>query len=526
MVRYVGEPNAETTLPAILRTRAEATPDAPFVTFEGHTSTYADQASRAAQAAAALASVGVGKGDKVALMMANSLEFLDLWFGISLLGAVMVPVNTALKGAGLRYILEHSGAGVVVVDGAFVDAVEAALPADKELNRRIVRGADAPRGYDRLDELLDGEFSPVALAKVNPGDLASILYTSGTTGLPKGVMNSHNSYGVAANEFTRRCVRVRDDDILYTSLPLFHVNAQSLTTCGSLVSGRPFVLAPRFSASRFFDDLRVHGATVFNYIGAMLTMLYKQTPRPQDSDNPARITLGGAAPAEIWRAFEVRFQLTILEAFGLTETATLCLANPPDDIRVGRVGKPVGWSEVRIEREDGTEAPDGEAGEIAIRSRRENTMFMGYFQNEEATSAAMKGGWFHSGDRGRRDADGYFEFIDRLKDSIRRRGENISSFEIEQIVNSHSHVAESAAVGVPSDLGEEDVMVVVVEKEGHSVDPGELIRYCEERMADFMVPRYVQLREALPKTATQRIQKYQLRESGVKDAWDRTASRP
>jgi crotonobetaine/carnitine-CoA ligase len=526
MVQYVGEPDKETTLPATLFARAEATPDAPFVTFEGRTSTYGDQASSAAQAAAALAALDVGRGDKVALMMGNSLEFLDLWFGISLLGAVMVPVNTALKGDGLRYILEHSGAGVVVVDGAFVDAVEAALPADGDSSRRIVRGADAPSGYDRLDELLDGEYSPETLARVNPGDLASILYTSGTTGLPKGVMNSHNSYGVAANEFTRRCVQMRDDDILYTSLPLFHVNAQSLTTCGSLVSGRPFVLSPRFSASGFFDDLRVHGATVFNYIGAMLTMLFKQPARPEDADNPARITLGGAAPAEIWRAFEARFQLTILEAFGLTETATLCLANPPDDIRVGRVGKPVGWSEVRIEREDGTEAPDGEAGEIAVRSRRENTMFMGYFRNEDATSAAMKGGWFHSGDRGRRDADGYFEFIDRLKDSIRRRGENISSFEIEQIVNSHSHVAESAAVGVPSDLGEEDVMVVVVEKEGHSVDPEELIRFCEERMADFMVPRYVQLRGALPKTATQRIQKYQLRESGVKGAWDRSVSGP
>lgn len=524
MVQYVGEPDQETTLPAILRARAEATPDAPFVTFEGHQSTYADLALRATQAASALASLGVGRGDKVALMMANSLEFLDLWFGIGILGAVMVPVNTALKGDGLRYNLEHSGAGVVVVDELFVDAVEAAMPVGNGSGRRFVRGEEAPTGYGLLADLIGGEFGPAPLAEVLPGDLASILYTSGTTGLPKGVMNCHNSYGVAAHEFTRRCVQVRDDDILYTSLPLFHVNAQSLTTCGSLVSGRPFVLAPRFSASRFFDDLRVHGATIFNYIGAMLTMLYKQPARPEDFDNPARITLGGAAPPDLWRAFEDRFQLTILEAFGLTETATLCLANPPDDIRVGRVGKPVGWSEVRIEREDGTEAPDGEAGEIAIRSRRKNTMFMAYYHNEEATAAAMKGGWFHSGDRGRRDGDGYIEFIDRLKDSIRRRGENISSFEIEQIVNSHAAVAESAAVGVPSDLGEEDVMVVVVEKEGDSVDPEELIQYCEERMADFMVPRYVQLREALPKTATQRVQKYQLREAGVSGAWDRSAS--
>jgi crotonobetaine/carnitine-CoA ligase len=518
-VSYVAEIGEATTLPMILIARAENTPDSSFVTFEGSTLSYGEALEQARRAAAALAHLGIERGDKVAVMLPNSLDFLHLWFGVSLLGAVLVPVNTGLRGEGLSYIVEHSESGILIVEQDLVDAVDAALPPGKGPGRRFARGGSGD-GYESLDELLEGSYPGAPEPKLDPGDLASILYTSGTTGLPKGVMNCHNSYPTAALEFTQRYVRVRDDDVLYTSLPLFHVNAQSLTTCGALVSGRPMVLAPRFSASRFFDDLRAHDATVFNYIGAMLTMLYKQPERPDDAENPARLTVGGAAPAELWNDFEKRFGLEIMEIYGLTETATFCLGSPPDDIRVGRIGKPVSWSEVRIEAEDGSEAADDESGEIVIRSKRPQTIFLGYFKNEEATEKAMEGGWFHSGDRGSRDADGYFTFRDRLKDSIRRRGENISSYELERIVNQHPQVAESAAVGVPSELGEDDVMVVIVPKGDELLRPEELIEFCSERMAAFMVPRYVQFREELPKTATQRVQKFQLREQGPAGAWD------
>jgi crotonobetaine/carnitine-CoA ligase len=524
-VSYVAEIGEATTLPQILIARAEATPDSRFVTFEGSGLSYAEALERARQGAAALAHLGLERGDKVAVMLPNSLEFLDLWFGASLLGAVLVPVNTGLRGEGLSYIIEHSESEVLIVDHELVEVLDAALPPGRGPSRRFLRGGTGPgEGYESLEQLLEGSYPDAAEAELDPGDLASILYTSGTTGLPKGVMNCHNSYATAALEFTRRYVRVRDDDVLYTSLPLFHVNAQSLTTCGALVSGRPMVLAARFSASRFFDDLRAHDATVFNYIGAMLTMLFKQPERPADADNPARVTVGGAAPAELWTDFENRFGLEILEIYGLTETATFCLGSPPDDTRVGRIGKPVSWSEVRIEAEDGSEAAGDEAGEIVIRSKRPQTIFLGYYKNEEATAKAMEGGWFHSGDRGSRDADGYFTFRDRLKDSIRRRGENISSYELERLVNQHPLVAESAAVGVPSELGEDDVMVVVVVKRGEQLRPEDLVQFCSDRMAAFMVPRYVQFREELPKTATQRVQKFQLREQGPAAAWDAEAA--
>lgn len=522
-VTYVGDPDEAMTLPEILRRRAELSPDARCLTLAGVTRTYAGMLAAAEQAAAALASLGLRKGAKVAALLPNSTEILDVWLGAALLGAVFVPVNTGLRGEGLRYIVEHSEAEFIALDAPLVETLHAAVPVGRGPCHRYVRGqADPPSGYGSLAALLNGAHRGAKPASVEPGDLASILYTSGTTGLPKGVMNCHNSFAVAAHEFTRRYVRIRQDDVLYTALPLFHANAQSLTAVGSLVAGRPMVVAPRFSASGFFDDIRLHNATVFNYIGAMLTMLSKQPERPDDARNPARLAIGGAASAELWRRFERRFGLTILELYGLTESATFCLGNPPDDIRVGSIGKETSWSEVKIVAPDGRTLPDGEPGEIAIRSKRPATMFLGYYKNEEATRTAMGGGWFHSGDRGRRERDGYFVFIDRLKDSIRRRGENISSFEIERIVNTHPRVSESAVVGVPSELGEEDVMVVVVSNEG-GIDCAELIQFCQRRMADFMVPRYVRLVERLPKTATQRVEKYSLRETGIQDAWDRHA---
>lgn len=518
---YVGSADEQTTIPAVLRARAEITPSAPFVTHVDQQVSFGQQMQRAEQAAAALAELGVAPGDKVAMMLPNCLEFLDLWFGCALLGAAFVPVNTALKGEGLRYIVEHSEAAVVVVDSPIRENYERAL-GTKGPRIRVVRGE--AEGWLRLDELLTGSYACVPSLSILPEDIASVLYTSGTTGLPKGVMNCHNAYAAAGFEFAQRHVRLRGDDVLYTSLPLFHVNAQMLTTVGSLLSGRPMVLAPRFSASGFFDDLRRHRATVFNYIGAMLTMLYKQPEREDDAENPARLAIGGAAPTEFWREFERRFDLSILEIYGLTETATYCMGNPPDDIRVGTIGRPVSWAEVRVQRPDGSEADAGEPGEIAIRSKRPNLLFLGYYKRPDATETAMTDGWFHSGDRGVRREDGYLVFLDRLKDSIRRRGENISSYEVERVVNSHPDVAESAAVGVPSELGEEDVLVVVVPRDGNRPEPLELLAFCSERMADFMVPRYVKFRGELPKTATQRVQKYQLREEGVSDAWDATAA--
>jgi crotonobetaine/carnitine-CoA ligase len=508
---------------SLLTTRAEVSADEPFVTFTGRTVTFAGMLERAREAADALSALGISRGDRLALMLPNCLEFLDLWFGSALLGAVLVPINTALRGEGLRYLIEHSGSKLLVVDEPLRDTAAEACSACAEPARLLVRDS-ALGAQGELAQALAGGHPRAPLAGVAPEELASILYTSGTTGLPKGVMNCHNAYATAGREFAAETVRVRSDDVLYTTLPLFHINAQTLTVMGSIVSGRPMVLAPRFSASGLLDDVRAHGATVFNYIGAMLTMLFKQPTRPDDSENPLRLTVGGAAPKELWRSFEQRFSLEILEIYGLTETACFCLSNPPEDVRLGKIGTPVSWSEVRIEGPDGEVLGPGEPGEICVRSKLPDVMLMGYYGNEAATTEAMRGGWFHSGDRGEVDADGYFTFLDRLKDSIRRRGENISSYEVERAINEHPLVIESAAVAVPSELGEDEVMIVVVPREEGELTPEQLIEFAEQRIARFMVPRFVRFVDALPKTGTERVRKFMLREQGAADAWDREAA--
>jgi crotonobetaine/carnitine-CoA ligase len=515
---YVGSPDAEGTIGGILFARASATPDAAFVIFAGATVTYGEMYGRAERSAAALSFLGLRRGETLAVMLPNSLELLDLWFGCALVGAVLVPINMALKGEGLGFIAEHCDARIAVVDASVTETFEASVAGGRGPEVRVAR--DRADGWLSYRELMDGAHPQAPLADIHSTDLASILYTSGTTGLPKGVMNTHHAYLTTGYEFTQRHVRVREDDIFYTSLPLFHVNAQMLTTMGSIVSGRSMVLTPRFTASGFFDDIRRHNATVFNYIGAMLTMIFKQPERTDDRTNPVRLAVGGAAPKEVWPKFEERFGCTILEIYGLTETATYCVGSPPDDIRVGKIGRPVSWADVQVVRDDATPAPSGEIGEIVVRANRPNILFRGYYKNPEATDTAMSDGWFRTGDRGRIDDDGYLEFVDRLKDSIRRRGENISSYEVERVVNSHPDVAESAAVGVPSDLGEEEVMIVVVPADGAASDPLALVDFCTERMAAFMVPRYVKYVDALPKTATERVQKYQLRGAGLEGAWD------
>jgi crotonobetaine/carnitine-CoA ligase len=345
-------------------------------------------------------------------------------------------------------------------------------------------------------------------------------------------MLSHRAYLSSARYFADEMVRARADDVLYTPLPLFHINAQAHTVLPAMYLNATIALGQRFSASGFWDDLRRHGATLFNSLAAMLPILCKQPEGPRDRDHRARLTACAATPRDVWLEFERRFGVTIVEGYGLTETAGFCVANPFGAPRVGSIGRPMSWVEARIVGPDDRPTPPGEPGEIALRPLGAGTgdggahLFMeGYYRMPEATAEATRGGWFHSGDAGRADADGYLYFVDRIKQSIRRRGENVSSWEVEKAVNAHPAVLESAAVGHPSELGEEDVRIVIVPRPGHAIDPREIVAWCEERMAYFMVPRYVEVRPALPKTATERVEKYRLKEEGLgPGAWDREAA--
>lgn len=512
------------TFKELLEMRAEKEWEKPFLYFRDQVINFGTLDRNVNKAANLLKELGVEKEDHVCLFLPNCPEFLYLWFGLAKIGGVMVPLNVHLRGEGLEYIINHSNAKCIFVNESLYDAFARVEKNLSHIEQRVWHSEDAPppEDFHGLNKLMEtAEDKAPATVDIKDSAPLGIIYTSGTTGRPKGAMLNHFNYINMGKIWVEDIIECREDDILFTTLPLFHGNAQLFTSIGSLISGRPFVLRERFSASRFFDEIRGYGATIFNYIGGMLTILTKQPVRDNDSENPARLTFGGAAPREIWEDFEKRFNVTIIEGYGLTETAGVCLSSTPGNIKVGSIGKPTRYCDVTIWDENNHEVPIGESSEIVVREKIPNSMFLGYYKQRDKTEEAWDGGWFHTGDQGYRDKDNYFYFVDRIKDCIRRRGENISSFEIEKIVNSHPKVLESGAVAVPSELGEDDVKIYVVLTPNETLKPEELLGFCEERMAYFMVPRYVEFLKEFPKTVTERTQKFELRKRGIGNAWDR-----
>jgi crotonobetaine/carnitine-CoA ligase len=512
------------TLGEALLSAAAADPDRVLLDCGGRTTTAGELEEASARVGAALLSQGVARGDRVAIMMGNTAEFLEAWFALARQGIVEVPVHVAYKGALLQHVLAESGARVLFVDAEFVERLAGLDLPDLELI--VVRG-DLPGGEPQglpavpLAELQAHSSRAEDVALIGR-DTSCILYTSGTTGPSKGVVLSHT-----ANLHLARTVigfmRYEPDDVLYTTFPLFHVNAKFTSVMTALLTGARLVLDQRFSASTFWDRIREKGVTAFNYMGSLLTILHKQPERPDDADNPVRRCYGAACPASIWEQVERRFGLRLREHYGMTEIG-IATMNTEEGTRVGSIGRAAPYFEVRVADGGDNEVGPGEVGEIQVRPRFPDTIIDYYWNRPDATIEAFRNLWFHTGDLGSRDEDGFYYYVDRLKDSIRRRGENISSFEVESVVNTHPAVLESAAFGVPSELGEDDVMVAVVLKEGQSLSPTELLDFCQPRLAHFAVPRYVAFRDSIPKNASQRIQKFKLREEGVGDAFDRVAA--
>jgi crotonobetaine/carnitine-CoA ligase len=370
-----------------------------------------------------------------------------------------------------------------------------------------------------FEEFFNNSEDPVDV-KVLPSDALSIIYTSGTTGLSKGALGPHKFWIVCAEKM----LEYREggkDDIFYTFMPFYHFNAQCLTTVTTLVAEAQMVIAERFSASRFWDDARHYGATQFNYLGGVIPILAKQPERPNDTDNPIRIALGAGCPPAVMEEVEKRFGIKCLEGFGMTEIG-IPIHVRVNDRRPGSCGKPMDIYEIKLFDDQDKEVPVGEVGEIVFRPREPFIMMLEYYNMPEKTLEAFRNLWFHTGDLAKKDADGYFYFVDRKKDALRRRGENISSFEVERAVNSHPSVLESAAVAVPSELGEDEVKICVVLKPGATLIPEELIKYCNDRMPYFAVPRFVEFMESLPKTPTDRVEKYKLKQAGITtNTWDR-----
>lgn len=470
--------------------------------------------------------LGIRPGDKVAVMLSNRAEFLFAWFGLNKFGAVCVPINTALKDTGLAYQIDHADCVALIAQTAYLDPLNAVADRIRKI-RHVVVVADGgqPRvgawpGVECLsfDELMaQPDLAPPGA--VNFRDLATISYTSGTTGVSKGVMISHHYWYEIWSQAVKYA-HYTDDDVLYTGLPFFHTSAHG-TTGPAILTGAKAVLVERFSASRMLDDCRRWNCTSAKFIGGMLSILMKQEPAPEDRDNPLRLWVGAAAPRPLWHAFETRFNTRLLELYGMTECSA-CLVNPFDDRRPGSCGKALNGYDVKLVDDSDNDVPSGNIGEFVVRPQRPHLGTTGYYKQPDATLELLRNLWIHTGDLATQDEDGYFFYVDRKKQVLRRRGENISSFEVEAVISAHPAVLESCVVGVPSELGEDDVKAVIVLKPGCRMTEVELIEWCKPRLAYFAVPRYVAFRGALPKTPSERVEKYRLRTEGVTaDCWDR-----
>jgi crotonobetaine/carnitine-CoA ligase len=495
---------SEQTLPTMLMRAAERHGDRPLLRFEDTAWSYDEVCDDAAGLAGALAEAGIAPGDRVAVMSENRPEVLRLWLACAWLGAVLVPVNTALRGDGLRHVLTSARPRAVALEQALRERVAEA-------------GAEATWVLDE-GGLPPGR-SPIAPHPVGPGDTCAILYTSGTTGPSKGVLCPHAQWywwGVKTGEV----LSIDRDSVLYTNLPLFHTNALN-AFCQAVVAGATYVPGPRFSASAFWERLEHSGATVTYLLGAMVSILLRTPEGSHDRGHRVHVALAPATAADLHETFLERFGVRLIDAWGSTET-NIVISNTPADLRPGTLGRVLEGFEARVADANDAEVPDGVPGELLVRHREPWAFASGYDGLPEATAAAWRNLWFHTGDRVVRDPEGGFRFVDRLKDAIRRRGENISSFEVEQALLAHHDVAAAAVVPVPSELGEDEVLACVVARDGAELDPVELVRFCEPRLPYFAIPRYVEVLPELPLTASGKVEKYRLRERGVSEAtWDR-----
>jgi crotonobetaine/carnitine-CoA ligase len=451
-------------------------------------------------------------------MCGNRRELLEIVLGCAWCGAIAVPINVASRGAQLEHILRNSGARTLAVEPSLSHALETIeRPASLEAIWSLA-GDARPLSTDGMAPLPAlGE--EIAASELKPSDPAVILYTSGTTGPSKGVLCSHAHLFSWAIQLGRM-LETTADDIHYTTLPLFHSNALH-AFFHALTTGATIVVASRFSASRYMEEVCASGATVAYLLGAMVHILAKQPLSPFDRRHRVRVVLAPATPAHLFEPIRQRFGFELLDAYGSTETNAV-IGGPIREQRPGTMGRVWPGFEARVVDEHDEEIPDGNVGELVLRADTPFAFSSGYFEMPEKTVEACRNLWFHTGDRVIREPDGHYRFVDRAKDAIRRRGENISSWEVEQAVQTHPDVVTAAAVGVRSELAEEDVMVFVVLRDGGPRDPVALIRHLESRLAYFAIPRYVEFVTELPLTDSGKVSKYVLRERGVNaDTWDR-----
>ena len=505
------------TLASLWRTRVELSGDRPFLIFDDldggiQRFTYGAFDTLIARTAGVLGGLGIRQGDRINLHLENSVEFLSLWFAAARIGAVIMPTNTASTAHELAYLVEHSGSRLIFTQAPHLPAVEQVAEGCECVERIVICGA-AGSGHASLEELLEKTRPPEEESVIEPTDDAAILYTSGTTAKPKGVEVTHANY-IYAGETVAKAIRLAPGDRHLTVLPLFHGNAQYYSTMSALVAGASMVLCPRFSAGRYFDTAIRHGCTVASLFAAPIRMILAQPRDPAAARNRLRVLIYAQSitPGQE-REWTKRFNAPLLQIWGMTETMGPPLMNPVDyERRNQSTGLPVMGYEVALMTEDG-HFIDGadESGEIVVRGLPGWSLMKGYYRNPEATAGTLRENWLHSGDNARRDGDGYFFFVDRVKDMIKRSGENVAATEVESVVMQHPAVFECAVIGVPDEIRDEKIKAVVVLESGARATESELRSWCAERLAKFRVPELIEFRDNLPRTSVGKIQKHILR---------------
>lgn len=488
----------------------------PFLHFEDRTLTFAEYVALCRASGGAWAEAGVRQGDFGAVLLPNSPEFLATFHGLVSTGGVMVPMNTRYVPDEAAYVLEHSGAKVLLTDREHYERMIAPIRSRlTKLERVLLLDGE---GDEDFRALLEADL-PAPRPKIDPEDVAVVLYTSGTTGNPKGSLTPQAHFvinGTALN----RAIDLDADGVHMTVLPLFHQNAETTTT-GALIAGCRLVIAPRFSRRGFWDDVERFGVTHAGYLGSIIPLLDKLED-PRERDSTLRVMWGAGLSPEAQVRLEERWGVIFIEMFGMTETGMDTVNPIHGERRLGSCGLPVEGKNVRIVDENDNEVPPETPGEIVVQVMPAVTR--GYLNDPEATARALRGGWMHTGDMAKRDADGYFYFLDRYKDIIRRSGENMSSAGIEAVVRDHPAVLDAAVVPVPDEIRGEEVKAIVVLREGLSPEdmpPEDLRSWCRERLADYKVPRYVEYRETVERTATGKVRKQQMRgEHGLFPCYD------
>jgi carnitine-CoA ligase len=539
---YAREDPTQWVLAEVLKRRASETPDRDYLKFADNPwVSYGEVNARANRVANALVDRGVERGESVSVMLPNCEEFLPVWYGILKAGAVMSSINTAYKGDFLSWTINLVEARKLVISDLYLDRLDLIKDELPKLEHVIVmqtgaqEGSDPSMAWEPLAELMaatDSEPDGIAYSWT---DDARIMFTSGTTGRSKGVIKQN-----AADYFSARgllevvsatagkSVASLEEDTFFSCLPLFHSNAQVLSGYPALVAGGRVAYVERFSSSKFWQQVIDADATVFNSIGAVSYFIWNIPPSELDRAHQVHTCFAAPAPKDIYNEFQERFGVKFIEGYGLTETGMATYMDPTRPAVPGSMGKANPGYEVTIV-EPGTDRPlpPETPGEIVVDMKIPNIVMRAYYGMPEKTAEDFRNLKLHTGDLGRMDAEGYFYFMDRVKDYIRRRGENVSSMEVERQVSDHPNVKEAAAIGVKAGEGassEDEIMIVCI-AEGQAPDPAELTHWMAERMPYFMVPRYIRFVEALPKTPTERVQKVVLREEGITaDTFDREAA--